>query len=127
VDDESLTFLLRGGHLNMPDRVARGIWPHPPLDFDELARHVARLLRSEGCFPAPFAPHETGHPVREGGIIERRGAFNYVYRAQRHAATDPGRLADTSERRFFTAVASAKHYLRWDLHLPGDLDGWKVR
>jgi len=126
MDDETLTFVLRGGHVSMPDRIARGLWPHPSLRFHQLARVVARLVKQQGAFPRAWQPHLPGHAVVEGGVIERRGPLAYVYRAQRHQATDPYRLAEVTQRRFLSALAAARHYLRWDLHLPGDLDGWRV-
>ncbi len=126
MDDDTLTFLLRGGHLGLAERVARGLWPHPSLEFRTLARHLARVARREGSFPGPWQPHERGQPVREGGVIERRGPLRYLYRAQRHFATDPYSVAEVYQRRFLSAVAAARYYLRWDLHLPGDLDGWRV-
>ena len=45
---------------------------------------------------------------------------------------DPGHplhphvLADRGFSVFFSAKAAARHYLKWELNLPGDLDGWKV-
>ena len=126
MDDDTLTLLLRGGHVSLAERTARGLWPHPPLRLRALARIVARRVREEGSVPHPWRPHEAAQPVEERGVIERRGALRYVYRARRHAATDPRRLVETAERRFFSATAAARHYLRWDLRLPGDLDGWKV-
>ena len=110
----------------MPDRIARGLWPHPPLKLNALARHVVRLVKKEGAFPYPFAAHVSGEPVAEGGVIERRGPLWYVYRSQRPYATDPFTVAEVSRRTFFSPMAAAKWYLRWDLYLPGDLDGWKV-
>jgi hypothetical protein len=44
VDNETLLFLLKGGHLNMPDRIARGLWPHAPLSFDTVANYLAIVL-----------------------------------------------------------------------------------
>ncbi|MFO0826570.1 MAG: hypothetical protein U0572_00330 [Phycisphaerales bacterium] len=38
----------------------------------------------------------------------------------------PTVLAAESERTFDSAQSAADHYLRWELRLPGDLDGWKV-
>jgi hypothetical protein len=35
-------------------------------------------------------------------------------------------LAQTTERVFSNARDAARHFLKWDLLLPGDLDGWKV-
>ena len=126
MDDDTLTLLLRGGHITLEERTARGVWPHPPLRLRALARLVARRVREDGWFPRPWEPHVPGRSVLERGMIERRGPLNYVYRAQRHSATDTTRLVETTERRFLTATAAARHYLRWDLRLPGDLDGWKV-
>jgi len=126
MDDDTLTFLLRGGHLTLEERTARGLWPHPPLRLRALARVAARRVREEGCFPRPWEPHVPGRPVVERGMVERRGPLNYVYRARRHAATDPTLLVETAELRFLSAVRAARHYLRWDLRLPGNLDGWTV-
>jgi hypothetical protein len=64
--------------------------------------------------------------VHEGGTIERVGRIWYVYRAQRHHPLSPTTLVEKSQRVFFTAAAAARHYLRWDLNLPGNLDGYQV-
>jgi len=68
MDSKTLTFLLRGGHLNMPD----------------------------------------------------------IYRAQRSYAHDSHLVAEQGEKVFTLPEDAAKWYLKWALHLPGDLDGWKV-
>ena len=52
--------------------------------------------------------------------------MRYIYRAQRHHPLARTVLADQMERVFFTAAGAARHYLRWDLHLPGSLDGYQV-
>ncbi len=126
MDGLTLTMLLRGGRLSPAERAARGAASDAPLRLRDLARAVARLVRSEGSFPRPWQPHVPGEPVAEGGVIERRGPLRYVYRARRHAATNPRVLAEEAELWFPFAVWAARHYLRWDLHLPGDLEGWKV-
>ncbi len=126
MDDESLTLLLRGGHVTPAERSERGIRPHPPLRVGDLARRVARLVREEGSFPRPWRPHVPGEAVVEGGVIERRGPLRYVYRYRRHRADDPFVVAEERERTFVLAVSAARHYLRWDLNLPGELDGWTV-
>jgi hypothetical protein len=38
----------------------------------------------------------------------------------------PYKLVDSVEEAFSSAEDAARHSLKWDLHLPGDLDGWKV-
>jgi hypothetical protein len=49
-----------------------------------------------------------------------------VYRAARAHPIKPHLLAESTERVFSSAEDVARYYLKWDLHLPGDLDGWKV-
>ncbi len=126
MDDETLTLLLRGGHVTLAERTARGLWPHPPLRFRDLVRRVPGLVRREGSFPRPWREHTPGEPVDEHGVIERRGPLRYVYRARRHRADDPFAVAEEAELTFLLASRAVRHYLRWDLRLPGDLDGWTV-
>jgi len=125
MDDNSLLFLLRGGHYNMSDRIKMGLWPHPPLKLSEVIDCLARAVESETWFPYEWKP-AAGEPVREGGIIERQSSSSYIYRSYRHSATDPKILAEQSEEVFSSSQAVALYYLKWDLHLPGDLDGWQV-
>jgi hypothetical protein len=126
VDAETLTFLLGQGHLNMQERTERGLWPHPPLKFDDVLRHLVQVLQTERWFPPAWRPAVPGEPVYEGGAIERRSSFRYVYHWQRSHPLNPCLLAEQGDKVFGSAKAAARHYLKWDLHLPGDLDGWKV-
>jgi hypothetical protein len=126
MDEEMLTRLLRGEHINMPERIARGMWPHPPLSFSEVLDHLIRLLNQHNWFPREWKPHRGGESVREGGTVERQGLDRYVYRAARAHPIQPHLLAESTERVFSNAEDVARFYLEWDLRLPGDLDGWKV-
>jgi hypothetical protein len=126
MDAETLTYLLRGGHLNVPERKARGLWPHPPLSFAEVVRHLTKVLEEERWFPLEWQPAAPGESIGECGVIERQSPTRYVYRVQRHHPLDPTVLAEQTEKVFRSAEAAARFYLKWDLHLPGDLDGWKV-
>lgn len=126
MDLETLTALLRGQHFSVSDRTARGAWPHPPLRFSDLVRRVVQVLEEEGCFPAPSCLVQPGAPIPEGGVIVKLTGNRYVYRYQRPQASNSYTLAEKSELVFSTAEEAADHYLVWDLHLPGDLDGWKV-
>ena len=121
-----LTRILRGEHFNMEQRAELGVWPHPPLPYADVLRHLAHLLATETSFPRSWIAWQAGQPVFEGGVIERQGPHRFLYRAQRADAIRPQVLAETTEVLFPSAEAAAAHYLRWDLHLPGDLDGWKV-
>jgi hypothetical protein len=126
MDSATLTSLLRGEHLNMPDRIERGVWPHPPINFSDLVTHLVAVLQSEKWFPREWKPAEPGKPVWEGGVIERQSSSRYVYRAQRHHPTQPNILAEKTEKVFSSPEDAARHYLKWDLNLPGNLDGWTV-
>ena len=82
MDNGTLLFLLKGGHLSMPDRIACGAWPHPPLSFAAVANYLATVLEQNGAwFPYQWEPHREGQPVREGGTIERQNNDRYVYRS----------------------------------------------
>jgi hypothetical protein len=127
VDNDTLLFLLKGGHLSMPDRIARGAWPHTPLSFDAVANYLAAVLeQSEPWFLYRWEPEHPGQTVREGGTIERQENHQYVYRDSAAHPLSPTTLNRFVETAFSNAHDAAVHYLRWDLHLPGDLDGWKV-
>jgi len=126
MDSESLTYLLRGGHYDMPDRIARGIWPHPPLPFEALVEHLAVVIQKERWFPCEPKPRVAGEPVDEAGFIEHRAPDDFVYHERRGYAHDPCTVAESSRTHFDSARDVARHYLRWSLYLPGDLDSWKV-
>ena len=126
MDDETLTTLLRGGHINMTDRVARGLWPHAPLRFSEILSHLTKLLSQDRWFPHEWMPHREGERVHEGGVVEHQGLGRYVYRAVCAHPVQTNVVAESTERVFSSAEDAARYFLKWDLHLPGDLDGWKV-
>ena len=126
MDADTLTFLLRGGHLSMPERIERGLWPHPPLRFSEVASHLTRILQSEKWFSREWHPYVEGGPVYEGGIIERKNNTKYIYRVARAWPTNPFALAEVTERVFANSAEAAAHSPKQSLFLPGDLDGSKV-
>jgi hypothetical protein len=127
MDADMLTILLRGGHVNMPDRIARGLWPHPPLTLDAVTDFLTAILESgERWFPLQWEPTRPGESINEGGVIERQAADRYVYRSQVAHPLSPTTLSRSGERVFSDAREVAAHYLQWDLHLPGSLDGWRV-
>ena len=126
MNSETLTFLLRGGRLNMPERIERSLWPHPPLKYSDVVRHLAQILKSEKWFPREWKPAVPGEPVWEGGVVERKARWLYIYRTQRHHPIDPYTFVEKSTTFFITPKAAANYYLKWDLNLPGNLDGWQV-
>ena|SRR6266568_6221680 len=126
MDRESLTFLLQGGHYNVEERVARGIWPHPPLQFDELVKHLGDVIQKGRWFPYEPKPSQLGGTVDEHGFIERVAPDYFIYHVQRALANNPNAVAESSQLVFATAEDAARSYLKWSLNLPGDLDSWVV-
>ena len=126
LDDVILMALLRGDRRGKELREQRGWRPHGPLRLRDLVARIVGELERDRWFPRRWEPAEPGNAVHEGGTIERLGPTRYVYRTQRHHPLSPTTLAERYERRFFTAAGAARHYLRWDLNLPGDLGGYRV-
>lgn len=126
MDTENLTFLLRGGHYNMEQRRERGIWPHEPLRFGDLVRHLAKVLGQERWFPFEQKPRAGGEAVYEGVLVERQARRRYICHCQRANPLAPCEVAEKAEKVFDTAEDAARFYLQWNLLLPGDLDGWEV-
>ena len=111
----------------MPDRIALGAWPHPKLTLDAVASYLASVLElNDGWFPYRWEPHYPGRSVREGGTIERQRNGQYIYRSAAAHPGNPTILNRSVETVFSSARDAATHYLKWDLHLPGNLDGSKV-
>lgn len=119
MDPDTLTFLLSGGHLSVPERQARGLSPHPPLKFDDLVAHIVAAIENQGYFPSMWK----GEPGM--GVIERRSPNQYVRRAI--AEVGVGR-EEYCENIYASAEEAAREYLHWNLGLPksGDLDSWRV-
>lgn len=126
MDEATLTALLSGGHISMPERIARGSWPHARLTLAEVLPHLTQLIQQHKWFPREFQLHLDGQSVHEGGTIGHQRPDRYVYRAARAHPIQPYELAQSTERVFSRAEDVARYYLQWDLNLPGDLDGWTV-
>lgn len=110
----------------MEQRRARGIWPHSPLRFEDLVRHLAAILEHERWFPFEQQARASGEAAYEGVLVERKRHGRYVCHCERADPLVPSQVAERTERAFGSAEGAARFYLRWGLHLPGDLDGWKV-
>ncbi len=125
MDADTLTEILSGKHLSMPDRVVRGVWPHPPLILADLVEHLAKIVASRDWFPKPFRRAEPGHLVADLTAVERRGAHEYIVHVQRSGPSG-FTVAGAAERRFHSPRDAAAFFLRAEYRLPGDIDGWKV-
>jgi hypothetical protein len=120
MDPDTMTHLLRGGNIDMPERIQRGIWPHPPIPLKEVEKHLVRVIKHMTWFPGTIEEMGLDSPEIEAQTtIENIGDIKYVC----HFADHYRHIT----KRFSTAKDAVKFYLKWALHLPGDLDGWKVR
>jgi hypothetical protein len=140
---ETLTALLRGEHCSAEQRAELGLLPLETLRYRDVVGHLAGVISRSEWFPRPWEEHVPGESVDENIVIQnlsagrrasssgagrRRwpGAPRFVCHARRHAATDPRALVEEAHKRFWSARRAAGFYLRFQLGLPGDLDGWKV-
>lgn len=110
----------------MPERIGRGLWPHPPLKLIDVIEVAADCISKSEWFPRPWKAVEEGKPVYEGAMVQRISPGHFVCHAQRAHPLYSQRVAQIVETAFPTAELAARHFIKWDLHLPGDLDGWKV-
>lgn len=125
MDADSLTQILAGRHFNMPERIDRGIWPHPPLRFSDLVKHLAGVLTTREWFPEMFTPARSGDIVPDVVAVERRNSREYVVHMQ-SSGPSGFTVAGTASRSFRSPDEAAAFFLRVAFRLPGDLDGWKV-
>jgi hypothetical protein len=112
--------------MNMPDRISLGLWPHPPIHFNECVNLIVTYLDENERFPRTWEAAEQGKVVHEGGTIQKISPQQFLYRSQASHPLDPTILRATTEAEFESPESAAIHYLKCDLRLPGDLDGWKV-
>lgn len=127
MDDETLTFLLRHGHLGRQELLKRGLDSSQPLKFNDLVNHLAKVIQQATWFPHYWQPEADGEAIYEGIVIERKLSFLFICHSQHHSPLNPTLLAGRGSRIFFSAKSAARFYLEFDFAIPGKtLDGWKV-
>ncbi len=123
---EILTFLLRGGHLNVEERKAKGLWPNEKLRYSEVLKHLVEVIQQEEWFPKPLPNHKPSDMVYEGTVIQKISPTQFICYSQGASVHDPRVIARESKKEFSSAKKAAEFYLKWELHLPGSLDSWPV-
>ncbi len=121
-----LTFLLKGGHLNVDERKAKGLWPNERLTYSEVLDHLTLLIQCEGWFPREMPEHKPGDLVFEGTVIQSVSSCRFICHSRRPSAYDLRLIAEQSQTEFFDPRDAADFYLKWELHLPGRLDSWII-
>jgi len=80
MDPDTMTNLLRGGHIEMPERIRRGLWRHPPIKIKELFNNPVGLSEKESWFPGTIEEMGLDTPDIEGQItIENKGNNKFVF------------------------------------------------
>ncbi len=122
-----LTMLLRGGHLNVEERKAKGLWPNETLRYSEVRDHLSAIIKKEEWFPREMPTHKDGDLVYEGTVIHRVSPTRYICHSRRPSVYDLSEIAEDSQKEFRRVKDAAEFYLKWELNLPGRLDSWPVQ
>lgn len=126
MNTETLLTLLKGDHINMDVRIEKKIWPHPPLKMSELVKVIVDYLKFNKTFPYEWIEKKNGDLIDDVSVIERMDSSHFMYRSRSAHPINLHKLDESVEKVFDSSELAAEYYLRNDLNLPGDLDGWQV-
>src|SRR5258707_2274111 len=105
-----LTFLLRGGHLNVEERKAKGLWPNERLRYPDVLNHLSVVVQQEEWFPKTMPEQKPGELVYEGTVIQRVSASRFICHSRRPSAYDLCTVVEESQKEFRNARDPAKFY-----------------
>ena len=94
------------------ERNKLGLINHPPIKYQTIISHLAKLIDSQGYFPTPITALSG-----ERSAVEKRGHGEYVFFSQR-AYANRSEIAEHGETVFQSAIDAASHYAKWELGLP---------
>ena len=118
-----LTFLLRGGHLNVEERKAKGLSPSERLRYSEVLDHLAAVIEQEEWFPRVIPMQQPIDLYYDGIIIQKISRNHFVCHGCRVLRVRGGHPTHECRR----ARDAAAFYLKWELGIPpGTLDSWIV-
>lgn len=126
MDNETLLFLLKGGHMDMPTRIEKRLWPHPPLRIKQCVSVIMSALNNTSCFPSCWVERKNGELIDDFSCIEKTTDNKFIYHYREASPYNLKLISVNEQKKFNTAEEAIKYYLHHELHLPGDLDGWKV-
>ena len=126
MNSETKFFLLKGGHQNMEERKEKNIWSHPPLKIVDLTNEIVEYLKKNNWFPHEWIERKNGETIDDVSVIEKSEKNNYIYRSRAASPYDLTIITMQTEKTFNYPEEAAEYYVRNVLHLPGDLDSYKV-
>jgi len=92
----------------------------------DLIAHILDALEHDPWFPRPWVHRADGELIDDVIVIEKQASNRFVVRSRRASVYDMRKIGEQSEVMFADGEDAARHYLKWELNLPGDLDSWKV-
>ena len=112
--------------MNVEECKAKGLWPNEKLRYSEVLNHLVSVIKREEWFPRKMPNHKSGDLVYEGTVIQRISPSHFVSHSRRPSVYDLYTVAEDSQQNFDNPKDAASFYLKWELNLPGRLDGWIV-
>jgi hypothetical protein len=124
LSNDILLRILAGGHICPDERQRMGITIHTVIQYNELVRILVNELNKTGVFPSnvDFAVLD----VREGMYIVKTDK-GYECRMHRYSPSNPKLVVEAKTIVFADIREVVNFYLKWELCLPGRLDGIEVR
>ena len=116
--------ILGGGHIYPDERQRLGIAIHTVIQYNELVRILVNELNEKGVFPPNVDLAVLD--VREGMYIVKTDG-GYECRMRRYSPSNPNLMIDAKTITFADVREVVDFYLKWELCLPGRLDGIEVR
>ena len=121
---EILLKMLQGNHIYPEERQQLGITRDMVLSLNDLIEVLVEELNRAGRFPSD---------VDEGILALREGMYlvklqcGYECRMLRYSVHNPNVVAEAKKTLFEDPKEAAAFYMKWELGLPGRLDGITVK
>ncbi len=120
--NDILLSIINGEHISIEKRKSLAIGTNPVLKMDDFVSVLADELQKVDCYPPS---QSCGGFLREGIVITKREGL-FVCVSQRTSPSDPREICEKNETVFRNARDAARFYLKWELCLPGRIDGFVV-
>ena len=118
--------LLLGEHILPHERDLLGITSKTNIKIEDLVLVLAGELTRTDRFP-PASKEESLSPFYDGVVINKEPKGKYVCTVKRPLADNPTIISEKTEFYFDNAKDAAEYFIKWDLFLPGKLDGILVQ